>query len=357
MNIKMKQSILGVMNTLLVCSIATAAAPNMMNGALLDKDGVNNSKSHLEVTFGALILQPTGTNLDYAVLGFPFPVVSPHWDVATINPSYSAGFDLGGRYIFQNNVNDVQLNWDHLNTNNSNSTYAGSGQFATPLFQSGPSIGQNSNPATQQAHAIAKFNYDVVNIDVGHVVDYSAQTQVRYFAGLSGAQLKEWFSVSFQDNAQTFDINSINKSRFIGIGPLFGVDGLYKLPHNIGVTGSLAASALMGSMQPRTDYISTSPEITGQNYQSITPRNTTQVVPGIEGKLGLNYVYSFDNGALAKVAVGYEYANYFNAIVAYNPATVFGEINTGTIALESLGKSVSNFAVNGPYVNLSIQFS
>ena len=342
--------------SLMVTSIANAA-PIDKQAYLLDKDGIAPKKSHIELTVGALILQPTGTNLDYAVLGFPLPVITPHWDVATINPSYSAGFDLEGRYIFRNEENDLRLNWAHLKTHDSQSTYAGSNQFATPLFQSGPSIGQGENPATQQAHANVKFNYDVVNLDAGQIVDYGPRTQLRFFAGLSGAQLKEWLSISFQDNAQTFNINSINKSQFTGGGPLFGVDSLYKLPYNIGLTGSLAASALIGSMNPKTDYISTSPELTSTNYQSITPRNTTQVVPGLDGKLGLNYAYLFGNGAIGKIALGYEYANYFNAIVAYNPATVFGEINTGTIALESLGKSVSNFSVNGPYVNLSLQFA
>ena len=40
-----------------------------------------------------------------------------------------------------------------------------------------------------------------------------------------------------------------------------------------------------------------------------------------------------------------------------NTLTVFGDVTTGTISLSSSGKSVSNFAVNGPYVNLSVQFA
>ncbi len=169
--------------------------------------------------------------------------------------------------------------------------------------------------------------------------------------------MKESLNTNFQDDAQTFNINFINKSQFTGVGPLFGVDTLYQLPHNIGVTGTLSAAALIGSLNPSTAYISTSPELTGTNYQSINPRNTTQVVPGLHGKLGLNYAHLFNNGSTWTIEAGYEYANYFNAIVAYNPATVFGEVDLGTIALESLGKTVSNFAVNGPFVNLSVQFA
>jgi hypothetical protein len=73
--------------------------------------------------------------------------------------------------------------------------------------------------------------------------------------------------------------------------------------------------------------------------------------------LGLNYNHLFHNGSNWTIEAGYEYSNYFNAIVSYNPLTVFGDVTTGTIALSSLGKSISNFAVNGPFVNLSVQFA
>jgi hypothetical protein len=295
------------------------------------------------------------------VLGFPLPVNSPHWDVGTLRPNYSAGFDLAGRYVFQNAENDLLLNWEHLNTNNSDAIYAGTNQFVVPIFQVGPSIGQSVNYPTQQAHANVKFNYDVVNLDAGQYVSYGQRTQVRFYAGLSGAQLKETLNTLFQDNGATFGINSENNSKFTGVGPLFGVDGLYKLPHNVGITGALAASALIGRSEASTDYTSYSPQLAAAgvatNHQSITPKDTTQVVPGFNGKLGLNYTQVFGKGNVCALEVGYEYATYFNAVVAYNPAVVFGEVNLGTIALSSLGKSVSNFSVNGPYVNLSVKFA
>ena len=337
-------------------SLASAASV-VMKDNFLDKDGLVATKPQFEFTAGALFLQPTGSNLDYAVLGFPLPVNSPHWDVATVFPGYSTGFYLGGRYILRNAVNDLQLNWAHLSTNDADAVHAGANQFTTPIFQSGPSVGQTINPASQNAYANVKFNYDIINLDAGQMVGYGYNTQLRFFAGLSGGQLKETFTTSFQDNAKTFNISYTNKSQFTGVGPLFGVDTLYKLPYSIGVTGTLSASALIGSLNPSTTYAYTSPQVSGINYQSIAPRNTTQLVPGLHGKLGLNHAHLFDNGSIWTIEAGYEYANYFNAIVAYNPLTVFGDVTTGTIALSSLGKTVSNFAVNGPFVNLSVQFA
>lgn len=102
-----------------------SAAPAVMKDSFPDKDALVATKPHFEFTAGALFLQPTGSNLDYAVLGFPLPVNSPHWDVATVSPGYSTGFYLGGRYIFRHAVNDLQLNWAHLNTNDSDAVHAG----------------------------------------------------------------------------------------------------------------------------------------------------------------------------------------------------------------------------------------
>ena len=316
--------------------------------------------SSFKFSFGAVFLQPTGTDLDYAVLGYPLPVQSPHWAVGTVRPSYSAGFDLAGNYRFKNNQNDVELNWTHLKTSDSDATIAGANEFAVPLFQAGPSAGQQLNNASQQAHATARFNYDVINLDAGQLVNYGNQTQLRFFAGLSGAQLKETLDAAFQDNAATYNINSENKSKFTGAGPLFGVDGYYQLPYNVGFIGTATASALIGSLQASTQYTSYSPQLAAAgittNYQSITPKSTQQVVPGLDGKLGLNYSHVLGKGSEFTLEVGYEYATYFNAIVAYNPAVIFGEVNLGTIALSSLNKSVSNFSVNGPFINASVRF-
>jgi len=323
-----------------------------------DKDIVTTNTPRFELTFGALFLQPTGTDLDYAVWGFPLPAASPNWNVATVKPGYSTGFDLSGRYFFDSKETDADLSWKHLDTSNQNSVHAGKNQFTTPLFQSGPSIGQNANPVTTDAFATAKFNYDVVNLDAGMSVHYFRPGQLRFYAGLSGARLKESLSATFQDAAVTYMLNSTNSSTFTGMGPIFGLDGLYQLPYHLGITGTVAASALIGSVKTNTNYTASSPQLAAQgittNHQSINPRETTQVVPGFDAKLGINYVYTFSKGSVIKLEVGYQSATYFNAIVNYNPATIFGEFNLGTVAVESLGKSVSNFSVNGPYVNMTI---
>lgn len=336
-----------------VSSISYAASPN----AQLDNTLYN--KPRYSFSIGLTFLQPSSTNLDYAVLGFPFPTQSPHWDVQLVNPGYSTGFDMMGRYFLPDNQNDLRMDWTHLNTSNSSATQVETGNFVVFVFQAGPSAGQDLNNPSQQANATAKFVYDVVNLDVGHFFDFDT-IQLRLFLGLSAAQLKQNLDVTFRDNAATFSINSVNNSRFDGIGPLIGVDGLYKLPYNFELFTSISASGLIGNLNTTTKYHSTSPELTASgidiNYQSITPDDSIQVVPGLNGKLGFNYSQSLSNWTIVTAALGYEYATYFNALVFYNPSVVFGNVNTGTIALSSLGKSASNLSVNGPFLNVDFKF-
>ena len=139
---------------------------------------------------------------------------------------------------------------------------------------------------------------------------------------------------------------------------MLGVSGQYGLPYHFGIIGEISASGLIGMLDSVTNYASSSPQLAingiTTNYQSISPRNASQLVPSLEGKLGLNYQFSMHDMTWT-VEAGYEYSTYFNAITTYNPSTVFGEVNLGTIALSSLDKWVSNFSLNGPFAGLRVR--
>ncbi|WBV62656.1 Lpg1974 family pore-forming outer membrane protein [Legionella pneumophila 130b] len=51
------------------------------------------------------------------------PIPSPNWQVVTFNPDYQVGFNLGGRYVFANSGSDLQLNWSHLRTNDTDNVF------------------------------------------------------------------------------------------------------------------------------------------------------------------------------------------------------------------------------------------
>lgn len=319
---------------------------------------VKEVSHNLELAGGVVVLQPTVTNLDYAVLGIPLPVQSPNWDVSAVAPDYSAGFYIEGRYWFNSKKNDIRANWTRLTTNDSDATFAGNNEFVVPLFQAGPSAGQSFNNPSQQAQTNAQFHYNVIHVDAGQYFAYGQNMQLRLYGGVSGAQIRENLSTTFQDYAQTYFLNSTNNSKFTGVGPTLGLSGQYALPYNLGIIGEISASGLIGTLDSVTNYTSSSPQLAASgittNYQSISPRNVSQLVPSLEGKLGLNYHFSLNNMTWF-IEAGYEYSTYFNALATYNPSTVFGEVNLGTIALSSLNKWVSNFSINGPFAGLRVR--
>lgn len=331
-----------------------------------DVDSVLFTRPTYELSVGALYLQPSSTNLDYAVYGFPFPTVSPHWQVQAVKPRYTFGYHIYGRYNIPCTDLDLFASWDHLRTSDSDSTQAGSGQFVVFPFQAGPSAGQDLNNPSQLANSNARFDYDLVNLDVGKTVHYGPCAKMRFFIGISWAQIRQKLDTTFNDLALTYSINSINNSRFTGVGPLIGIDASYQLPcSSFNIFASLATSALIGNINAVTDYISSSPTLAAlgitTNYQNISPKNSPQVVPSLGGKLGIGYSYATAanptvSNPILLISIGYEYTTYFNAIATYNPTTVFGNVNTGAIALSSLGKTVSNFNVSGPFVDIGIKF-
>jgi hypothetical protein len=93
--------------------------------------------------------------------------------------------------------------------------------------------------------------------------------------------------------------------------------------------------------------------------QAITTHHETRVVPGGDAKLGFNYAYAFNRNSFLTAELGYKVAAYENAIRKVYPNSIVSPPNalqTGTIPVETMGESQSDFGVNGPYFNLSYSF-
>ncbi len=303
-----------------------------------------------------LWLRPVSNDLEYAVHTFPFPFPTPNWHVKSINPSYHFAYGLGMGYVFCHSGNDIQLHWTHLNSSDSASVSAGpDGQFVAPFYETGPRGG-----TIQQARGKVDFRYDVVDLDVGQFVNFGNHTLIRFFAGLSGARIKQNLISTFSDNFIPFSVRSNNFSQYTGFGPRFGINAKYDLCYGFGVVGQVSGSVLIGNMIARTRYNSSSSigealfGITN-NKQAIGSDNTQQVVPGADVKLGVNYTYPFCKDSAVTIEGGYKASMYVNAIQEYNPVIVVAPIQTGTVFVATMGKSKSNFSVNGPYLNVNIK--
>jgi hypothetical protein len=150
----------------------------------------------------------------------------------------------------------------------------------------------------------------------------------------------------------------------MGIGPQVGVNFLYNLCRGLQLTGEGTASLLVGNLKNHTCYQSVSPAlaevgITPPNVQSTHVRNRTQVVPAFEGRLGIAYSFAFCHCSV-DLDAGYRIWIYLNAIQSVD---IGSEVVTPPVVPDTVGvfartfqRTLSNFALAGPYLTLNIGF-
>ena len=352
-----------------VLSIALSATAAHADGAAVDnniKVFVPNLKPAYEVNLGVLWLKPGASNLNYVILNNELPIQSPMWYEQELTPSYTAAFDLGIRRIFPNSGADLSLDWTHLYSSTSETTVAPNDTyFLGPDFEIGP-----DGLSIRQANGNVKFRYDIVNLDAGQYVNFGERVRVRFFGGLSTGSLKEQVTSTYSGNVTgggfpgPFSTTQRVSSEFFGIGPRLGLSGNVYAGYGFSVSGEAAASALIGSIDSLSTYSSSSQELLslyGQNvnYQKIKDQAVYQVVPGFSAKFAVDYMYAYNANTLLAVAAGYQAAVYMNAISQYTPATlVDGEgIQTGGIFVETMSHRLSNYTVQGPFLNFTLNFS
>lgn len=350
-----KKQLLLLSSFIIGSSALTAYANNAPMKGELDTGG------GFEVSIAALWLQPAASNLNYVILNNELPTLSPRWVEQEVKPSLTPAFELGLRYIFPNSSNkDINLNWTHLSTDNSDTTNADNVKFFLgPDYEIGP-----AGIPIRHAKGKAEFNYDLINLNVGQWSDLARDVHVRLFGGVSAGLLHENVDATFSgtdlvDAGGDFKLHQEVVSRFNGIGPNIGVHVNYDGIYGFGLLGEASLSALIGDIHAKTSYAATSVIDTAEglhpNRQTIKDEHATQVIPGMDFKLGVDYKYAL-NQALLTVSAGYQAAIYINAISQYLPGTLVTPLETGGIYVATMDHTLSNYSVQGPFFNVAVKF-
>lgn len=313
-----------------------------------------------EVQINALLVQPTGSNLHYAAEAVPLPAPSPHWIIYEIDTDYHFGFDFGLRGIFHSTNTNLTLNWEHLHSTDSTSKQVASDNMIGPFFEIGPDAAPY-----KQANGKATFHFDAVNLNYGQFINFGDRLQTNLFSGVSFARIKQVLFSRFSSLDGTIVRTIQVPSLFIGFGPQFGFQSSYRIIKGLHFTGQAAASFLVGSKQDHTAYKALSPGLAGlgitpPNKQSTTPQSKIQVIPEIEGKLGLSYVFNFCRHYMIKLEAGYQAQVYIDAIQSIDMGS---EVITPPVVPDTVGvfartfvQTISNFTLAGPYFNLDFGF-
>ena len=304
-----------------------------------------------EANASLLYLQPGSGSLEYGTLVSPLPAASPHWENQSIRPGFSPAFNVGLRYFVPENCNDIRSSWTHLDSTDSASFAGGPLQFAGPSYLIGPGA-----TAYNLGSGSVHFLYDAVNLEAGHLWHAGQPFQMRIFGGVQYGSITQNLTGSFSDFSGANTETNTTYSKFSGAGPRLGMNAQFNWP-NFQFFGDMAAVALIGSQQSRMDFNTTSALLPAGNPQSFTSPDATQIVPGLDTRLGGSYSFRLGRG-ICKIEAGYQAVVYVSAINSYTltqvatPPVVSG-VGVFFATAEHLQ---NNFTAHGPYLSGSWAF-
>jgi hypothetical protein len=348
-------------------SAAFAAFPGASNPCLVDIPELAG-----RLVFGATgyYLQPSATNgdLDYASANqnttTPF-----RSNLGDITPNYSWGWGANLGYIFPQTGNDINLSYMQINSGLGSNLLAAvipgtSINSLNPIISlpAGYSLFQFIN----SAGSTVEYDIDQVDLTVGQYINVGCRVRVHPNVGLRYAQIQRKIFQTFTGTDQfsttiSEAAGSNETSNYTGIGPLVGVDGSYYLGMGFGFVGHFDAAELIGNIQSNLNTTFIGPTATSSLFPTtqvfpITTPTRDRLVPELDGKLGFDYTYLFNNAANSDLTleVGWQASKDFNAIDRVGATLVPNTIG-GALASQTIGaRRTDNLSVEGPYATLTL---
>lgn len=350
-------------NELLKFSVITLALSCSAAYASDDANVIPTQQSGFALSITGLYLQPSASNLQYAIYTTPLPLPSPNWYQQTIAPNYSGAFDLGLQYNLMNGKENVKFDWLHLRSSDSDGANSSGHTSVGPIYYFGPTEQFLLNTG---ANSTVIFNVDNGNLVFGHLVNLTNNIQLEPFMGLSVAYLKQDINDNYWGTDPVYGPYTHNvetKSSFTGFGPRLGLDGSYFITNHFAVTESIASDLLVGSLNYSTNFISWTGYTGGSAAHNNTPTRTSMAnqvlhrfVPEVDAKVAMLYKVPMKSSELTMQA-GYMFADYINAINQVLPSTlVAGSWEAGSVAIVTQSQQQSSLALDGPFVSLSWKF-
>ncbi|MBA2655149.1 MAG: hypothetical protein H0U71_08815 [Gammaproteobacteria bacterium] len=312
-------------------------------------------------TFGlaGLYLRPSVDALDYGIV-YPAPAeVSAtgqlrNGSVQNVDPDYDWGYRANIGYVFPSSANDVSLSY----TNYKNTQTDAVKLKANEVFiaTTAPFLVDATSVATFGSDAKFTTEYQAVDLDFGQHFNIGCNTHIKFLTGLRYVDLRNTFNANYEGTlqldddaaAETFNINTSQKSSFKGIGPRLGMDAEYSLGRGFGVVSQATTALLVGNSKSKFEQHATltNDTLTITDVASFENPKITRVVPNLNAKLGLNYNVEFCNPSHTKMTVeaGYQVDHFFNSVDRLNGLGLSGAPRVITD---------TNFA--GPYVGVQVR--
>jgi len=234
------------------------------------------------------------------------------------DPQWGFGFMLDGSYKI-NHTNNIYLNWYHLSSNtNSNINASRTINIPSEFNQIINDIDEGNFSSSKIKNT--KYNispkWNMVNLEFGKNINFSKYNAIRFHGGLEFSNLYSHNSLSIigsvtTKNNITNSFNSVitNNNSYSGFGPRLGADMYAISEKNFEIYAKGAIALLAGPNKYKATTINNALSI-----KTTINNSLTSIVPEIDGKLGIYYVYKISESKII-IDCGWMWINYFNAIV------------------------------------------
>lgn len=280
-------------------------------------------------------------------------------DVSADN-SYGLMLDLG--YVFRDTPYDVTAHFEGLQASDSEKVQAGDDGTVWPILVTPFFTSNQTGIFADKAKANLKNTYYEFHVDVGQAISADNLAWFRLFEGIEYARLYSDLHVTYdtlitppqmvgEDPEPIIfpQVDVVQKSRFNGYGPRFGID--MSLPMNwFNLVGEMAGGFLFGNID--SSYSDTYLAGVLLNGEQAIPGGViatqldseNQISPFLDMKVGLAYGFDLFSKTKWTVEIGFKSAHYFNAATTFRHATN----NAATFV-----KQVDDVTIDGFYLNLS----
>lgn len=258
----------------------------------------------------------------------------------SVEGSNDWGISANINYVFAGNSRDVNLQYTGVFLNDSNS--ATSPNAVKSVLGLGGSFDRAKGRAEQDLNR--------VDMTFGQLIRIGDRVDLHPFGGVSYVNLDSTNKASYYDvnaaGAYVADQTFKNNSSYWGVGPSAGIDGAVHLGDGFSIVGRAGAALFIGDMDSSFVYRGTtvSKLDTVFNYKN---DETMAVVPELDARLGIDYMYAFNPNTSMNVQVGYEVASYFNA----------AQQDAADAALTNSVSNTSDFNYYGPYLRLQLNLA
>lgn len=278
-----------------------------------------------------LLWTPRQSNLDFALIDRKNDLI-PSGSMQSLHLKTQAGLRTALSYRFSNGW-DIGFSYGFFNTTDSYGAAAPAGGLIYPTLTRPGLINEAST-----AFGRAQLTMNTYDATFGKSWDATEDVRLRVYGGLRFATFDNLMKVDY-NGRDAVSAYTENRSKFGGVGPIFGAEARVGLTENFGVFGKANGGLLTGAN--RVTLLETN-NAGATAYTDFHDRNTS-VIPFMQLGLGLECRY---NGVF--IRGGYEVSQYFDLV----DRPVF----LNDVAEGKLTRRLANLALDGFFLQAGFNY-